>query len=558
MFAHSSKRRASKAIEIATSSPRLQPQYRHKSVMLERLDTTSKTLEAALNDYLRTCQMIHGLYVDKHLINTIPHDLATNLAEHLPRIQSLREKLQLTENIVRHSINTSSSLVPIHAFPLEILIRIFKLVQGDNCIGHCPDRPPKSSALMGTCSYWRQVMINSATLWTHIDLSIQFGDSMSSRIRHAEVYAERAAQMPLHIHIIERIKGFTNEHSTASASLVSFIASIAPRVQSLTLELRVPRAYQRVLQALFKNCTPGILTTLVANVRKDQTFYSDTKTTSKTQMKTLLMGIPKERLEEVYSGMKILRLCHLYPRWSSSAYQGLVELRLQGVLPQEFTESQLVGALRQSPGLRILECATRPASALNKDVQIEPIPLVDLEVVNLGYNTSLAIEEIVRWLAPGSKPLQLLIMDAGSVGPSLEAFCARSNVTQVCSLEYNLGNALHLANYLPCLQSIVLAFWTMASRKSPEQYEDGVLDKTASALETIHIFDHRITELKALQDAISLQSLRRVIFYRCSIWDTEEFLSGLSTLNPRVSFQVIPDNEPDPVGAWEVFPPRFL
>ncbi|EUC56322.1 F-box-like domain protein, putative [Rhizoctonia solani AG-3 Rhs1AP] len=525
--------------------------------MLERLDTASRTLEAALEEYSQTCQTIHDLYVDKHPINTIPHDLATHLAEHLHRIQSLREKLQSTENSVRHSMNTSSSLVPIHAFPLEILVRIFKLVQGGNCIGYCLGRPPKSSALMSTCSHWRQVMINSPTLWTHIDLPIQFGDSMSSQISHAEVYAKRAAQMPLHVHIVERIEGSPKEHSTASASLVPFITSIAPRVQSFTLELRVPLAHRRVLRELFNNCTPGILTTLAANLRIDQTFHLDTKATPKTQMKTLLMDIPKERLEKVYSGMKILRLSHLYPHWTSSAYQGLVELRLQGVLPGEFTESQLVGALRQSPGLRILECPTRPASALNKDVQIEPIPLIDLEVVNLGYNTGLVIEEIVRWLAPGSKPLRLLIMDTGSVGPSLAAFFARSNVTHVCALEYNLGNALHLANYLPCLQSIVLAFWPTASRKSREQSEYGVLDKATSALETIYIFDHHFTGLKALQDVVSLESLRRVIFYRCNIWDMEEFLSGLPTLNPRVSFQVIPDDEPDPVGTWEVFPPRF-
>ncbi|KDN36941.1 hypothetical protein RSAG8_10475, partial [Rhizoctonia solani AG-8 WAC10335] len=522
--------------------------------MLERLDTTSRALEAALDDYLQTCQAIHGLYVDGHPINTIPHGLATDLAKHLPRIQSLREKLQLTEKVVRHSVNASSSLVPIHALPWEVLIRIFELVRGDDCIGHRQSQCQKSPALMDTCSHWRQVMINSPTLWTHIDLAIQVGGSVSSRISHAEVYAQRAAQMPLHVHIIDTFKVSMEEHHAVSASFVPFIASIASRVQSLTFEPYFPPVHRHVLSELFNSCTPGVLTTLVANLRRGQKYYLDTGISTELYAISLVIGIPRERLEEVLLGIKVLRLRYLYPNWASNAYQGLVELRLQSIKPHQFTESQLVEALRQSPGLRILECAARPASPLDGDERIQPIPLIDLEVVNLGYNASKVVEEIVRWLAPGPKPLQFLITDTGSVGPSLSAFFARSNVTRVYSLEYNPGNALHMVRYLPRLQSIVLAFWPMAPRSHGQEY--GVSDKAPSAPETIYITGYNFGGLMALQNLVSLESLHRVIFYCCRIWDTEEFLSGLSMLNPRASFRIVPNHEPDPIDEWEVFSPR--
>ncbi|KAG8712932.1 hypothetical protein FRC11_013779, partial [Ceratobasidium sp. 423] len=517
--------------------------------MLERLSAASRTLDAALDSYMKICRDIRDLYVDGQPINTIPHDLATGLAKQLPVIKSFKKKLRLAERVAGRSTNTSSSLVPIHILPYEVLIRIFELVLGDDCVGSCKGQPQTNPILMNICSYWHHMIICSPFLWTHIDLPVQVGGSMTFRVAYAKIRAERAARMPLKVHIVDTLGRATIGHDKACRSLLPFITSVAPRVRSFTLKSRLTpcctRPYGPVLTELFRNCSPGVLTTLVMDVDSSFPVYLAINSEPKSHNVVLSVDVSNERLEESYRGITVLRLSQLYPRWTSSAYHGLVELRLRGDTMTWVTESQLVGALKQSPGLRIFECAARLEDILKGGDRVEPVSLNNLEVVNLGLNTASGVEAIVRWLAPGPKPLQLLISWPDFSGPCLVAFLARSNITRVYSQPYQSRCAMHFVHHLPNLHTMALAEmgWNGTDYSQP-----GYSVQRSSALDTLYLIgcNFKPTGPKDLYELVSLESLRCVVLYGCSFGSSEEFISGLSTINPRVMFQIVSDDESNP------------
>ncbi|KAG8747951.1 hypothetical protein FRC11_012205 [Ceratobasidium sp. 423] len=531
--------------------------------MLEQLNSASKALETALDFYLQTSRGIHDLYVDGQPINTIPSGLAAALAKQLPIIDLFREKLNLTAVFSGRSMNASPSLVPIHILPPEILTRIFKSVLDNNPHSHSLRGWSRNiQDLISICTYWREVAFDSPVLWTHIDLLVQVGHTdhipMVPNLDVAKVYVERTAQMLLDVHIIDQTSEVAPEHDAACTLLVSFLASIAPRVRSLTFEARHPRPYSPIFTALFNNCDPGTLTTLVTRTDPGYIDYLDTEIDHDPELnpRILLVDVSRKRLDEIYLGLTVLELGYVYPRWTSSAYHGLTELRLKSGWIPEITESQFVTALEHSPGLRVLECAIRLAHSLEMDKTVEPIPLNDLEVVNLGRNDSSEAEAIVRWLLPGSNPLQLLISRADFYGPCLLAFLARSNITRVYLQECQVENtgAMHFVHHLPHLQTLVLAHvpggWNPKQPETPSE-------ELSDSLETLYVIGHYYYNLEPLHEIISLRSLRRVVFYRSDFGPHEQFLSELSALNPGAEFRIVPGNEFNPVGDWELFSPKL-
>ncbi|KAG8750772.1 hypothetical protein FRC11_010070 [Ceratobasidium sp. 423] len=545
--------------------------------MLDQLNAAIITLEAAVDSYSEICQDIYAHYVDGQPVDTLPHDIASSSAKQLPIIKSFRHKLELAHIIAGRSRNASSPLVPIHSLPLEVLTRIFSLALGDNCIHHPAEFSPHYThcpRLMSVCKYWYQVVMHSPVLWTHIDLTIRNGcDTTTPRMNLAKLYAERAGQMTLEIHMID-LEG--DALPKYSASLVPFFTSIAPRVSSFSLDSRYPIICRAALVALFENCTPGTLATLDMRVPRATMAYGpivlDEDAGWKPQgyeydMRAITTDMSEERFEQIFRGVTVLRLGIIYPtrRWTSSVYHGLVELRIQWGVYIQVTESQFVELLRQSPRLRILEYAIKAdlISPLGKDALIDPIYLNDLEVINFGDRRR-SVENIVRWLAPGSKPLQVFLRNF-KLGPCFLAFVSRSNITRLyCkfALKQDLINIVH---HLPRLQSLALGDFQRARSPNSEGPEYNMDKKLPSSLETLYLIGlyRHISEplhdyLQPLHKVLSLESLRRVVFYRCFSDRSEEFRSTLPALDlPGAELIIAPEDGPNPVGDWELFLPRL-
>ncbi|CAE6408428.1 unnamed protein product, partial [Rhizoctonia solani] len=327
----------SRILQPSTSTTMLSSAYSSiDQTMIQQLHKASKSLQTALDHYLKTYQDIYDIYVAGKPVNTIPYDLGESLAEQLPVIKSFEKKLELAQSIAGRCSNASPLVVPIHILPLEILARIFQLLMGDNCTDH-PAKwalyPARLQTLMSTCDRWRQVIINSPFLWTHIDLKVESGyrdTTLSEPPRHA-----------------------------IRTLLVPFIASIAPRVKSFVSQIDDLIPYVSALAAFFDNCTPGTLETLQMFERSSpgrDLVVLDAET--EVYNRVLSVRLSEDRFEEIFRGVTALRLDFIHPthRWTSNAYHGLVELRFTSLRGPRITEAQLAEILKQSPGLRILEC----------------------------------------------------------------------------------------------------------------------------------------------------------------------------------------------------------
>jgi hypothetical protein len=186
-----------------------------------------------------------------------------------------------------------------------------------------------------------------------------------------------------------------------------------------------------VLAACFVNFTPGVL--------KDVSISADVT--------------PKETPEAFWSSVTVLRLQDYHPEWSSKAYHRLTELRLNGKTAISY--SRLASILELSPKLRVLELGIRLRGS-----HFAPSPAVrleELEILVLKSISEICLGSLLRFIAPGQRPLSLSISDP-FCGPSIPArseienFVARSNVTQLCAHEFD--DYLQLAEVLSLIPTV--------------------------------------------------------------------------------------------------------
>ncbi|QRW25700.1 hypothetical protein RhiXN_10776 [Rhizoctonia solani] len=152
-------------------------------------------------------------------------------------------------------------------------------------------------------------------------------------------------------------------------------------------------------------------------------------------------GIAREVPEDVLSRCDTLSLdgVFCFP-WASRAYHRLTEFRLiwkQDHRDNSILESEFVAILKASPQLRILEYDLWPSAPFSKSAPVHPVALHELETFAVGMHDEAMIGKFLRWIAPGPKPLNMLMtwLDdarAGSLKPytisELKAFFGPSNV----------------------------------------------------------------------------------------------------------------------------------
>ncbi|KDN35358.1 hypothetical protein RSAG8_11632, partial [Rhizoctonia solani AG-8 WAC10335] len=179
-------------------------------------------------------------------------------------------------------------------------------------------------------------------------------------------FLSRAGQLPLNLHLIDRF----NRRRDDQADPVPFLTSITPRLKSLELISRsdnLLKTHSSSLSLCISTCVAENLTQL--SIRVDDRyspilplFFRARSSSNEVATWTTIgpnwvdIDLPEERLEDVLGSIIVLRLDQVYAPWTSSAYRGLVELRLLGGTSAYATisELQLVNLLRSSPRLCVL------------------------------------------------------------------------------------------------------------------------------------------------------------------------------------------------------------
>ncbi|KAG8763609.1 hypothetical protein FRC11_000547 [Ceratobasidium sp. 423] len=438
--------------------------------MLGELHRASEQLCVALERYLCVCSSIQSAWLQGGTSRHIPPESAQQVNRELVLAESYDAKMQKAKLAIKITRNYAFSIVPINSLPPEILTRIFRIASnGDpSCIDH----------LAAVCSRWRSVSLGTCSLWTRIDyrpniLNWRFRELLA----RAELHVSRSGQLPLDVHISAASELYA-KHAYGTA-LGDFCRKIAPYTQSLELDFEdfhtqwSNDSMHSVFTAFLSGCKPGILTKLVTN-DADRFGFFTTGAERNLVDSSLGVDIWHSELEEIFAPIRVLNLTGLFPRWTSQAYCGLVELRLYPAYssqseydnPGTIPESQLVTILSASPGLRLLHFDLHITDRVGDDgLAPRRACLTELEVLEAdpGYedNSFDVIESLLRLLEPGPKPLYLTIFNHGSwdiTEPSpaeTRAFFTRSNVTKFYAT--HIPRFLELLPSLPHLKVLILS-----------------------------------------------------------------------------------------------------
>ncbi|KAJ1300277.1 hypothetical protein OPQ81_005104 [Rhizoctonia solani] len=467
----------------------------------------------------------------------------------------------------------------IYSLPLEILINIFSLVVlGQHCL--IQDYPGVSSlafepkdnrgpeALSHVCSLWRRIVMDFPSLWSHIDIAINH--PLNPRlISRARAFATRAGRTPLEVHIFEpdferegglRRLGLKHQgRPVLNASRMnpntmqdfSFSPSTPVRIQSLdfnfVLRKGLRSSHMAILEYFLARCTPGVLTHLSMQLNTS-TLSSFIEPADDFHVPdSVLLDMPGQIFESIFLGTTSLRLNNLCPRWGSKAYHGLVELRIGRQVPV-ILETELVSILKSSPRLRVLHIRTFIEDLYPPSDPVVPVQLEDLEDLELHDRSEFNFTpcgEILRWIAPGTKPLQLTFDGYPSEGALL--FCTRSNITRFFGESFRQESVAAMIRRCSWLEVLALnPGWfeidNLYSILCPidECNTLGVVPVTK--VKTLYLVNFSVLPLEELEKAVEKYWVQRLVIRNCSISyqtgegakktsDPQEIRALLSNLN---------------------------
>ncbi|ELU38907.1 F-box-like domain-containing protein [Rhizoctonia solani AG-1 IA] len=438
--------------------------------MIEQLRIAGDQLRTAWDNYFRVYSRLEYDYPGKKTSSgySFPLEIARQLETELAFISSYEPKIQEIKVTIGSTRNYCCGLAPINTLPPEILARIFYLSLPPSCDIHLissgnahysryPDH------LGQVCALWRRVAISTQALWCHIDLS-DIRPYSEGLVTRASIHAARAGKLPIELHI------FTNDdYSFECNNRYLFLPHISRRVE--TLELRMAGPFREFHSGLFKLLLQKhpILDKLALS--SESSYYNNFLVSNSydtidwgRDSWPLIIDCSEDDIENSFSSLSVLHLRGIFPLWNSTAYHGLVDLRLLSTPNwSHIGEAELITILRSSPGLRILHFGLQIDDPIAGDEGVTPLPLKDLQVVHIFVEDHeemrLHPDSILRLLAPGRELLQLCISGFYTPGTDsvteLEKFIFRSRLSHFYS-RYNFPPLSLLLHQAGDIQRIVL------------------------------------------------------------------------------------------------------
>jgi hypothetical protein len=518
---------------------------------LKEWKTARGLLATTIRRYLDACLVLETVYCQPlHITNRAPvRQTLEDISMEPLSISSYQKMLQRAQKAMCLARNRSPKLVPVNALPPEILTHIFNLVVISEFCGFytsnphatsTPDPPVHPGIMTQVCSHWHRLIINTPVLWARVDLVLSgpCEEEFHARARHL---IQRAVGTPLVIRIHEPRPSEPHKISR----LVDLLRPLSGQMGSLDMLRREisPHLFRSVLNCWFEHGNPGTVKELALGCI-GSTLPNFLEPTSSPTPTPGQFTLSPQRFEQFFEPITALRLHGIFPRWNSSAYHGLIDLRLTSSKEFAISEIQLLGILTASPGLRSLYFDLNITDTQPPDAPPTPVRLNDLAILNLGWLKFTRIDSVLRLLAPGTRPLRLVIsFDQEQHTPTFTAeaqsFFQRSNITTLfIGGEY--ARALHWFPYslgcLPNLHALALQDQSYLDHASNDLTNDGDLKHVCSSLRELCMLNCKL-DLKAFKELLSAHSVQVLRIWDCKIYsEIPDFSLGeeLSGLVPDV------------------------
>ncbi|KAG8764887.1 hypothetical protein FRC12_007819 [Ceratobasidium sp. 428] len=319
---------------------------------------------------------------------------------------------------------TSNPATTAHAnrLPPELLSRIFSLM-GFFCV---LDETSRINGPAGVCRYWRQVAVDAAYLWTHVDIGTKVPRGLT------ELLLRRSKSAPIHVHAIspELDENQTDSDSfTRDRAEESIVVALEPHIhRSRTLNIHSADYYGYFIQAMLNawsnpENTPSPLQSLSAILLDP---YS-----------TLLaprQDSARENWERALTALSSLYLYGTAFNWDSNIYRGLIDLQLNfapAYSAPRISTLQLTSILSICPALVILKLAGMAVDDLDDWIRPAPIVMEHLKVLNFAnMSPEHACSMLSLCTVPGPRAeLGTILSNSSTLDNRLVDFFARSKIT---------------------------------------------------------------------------------------------------------------------------------
>ncbi|EUC67572.1 F-box-like domain protein, putative [Rhizoctonia solani AG-3 Rhs1AP] len=507
--------------------------------MIEHLKAAADQLHAAWDNYSSVYSSLQQYQTKRSALHTygFPPELTHLLDTELTFMSSLPSKIAPIEVAVRRARNYSSGLAPINALPPEVLTRIFYLAL---------DRP---------CH--------------HIDFPHD-NERYEYLFDKAELYIDRSGWLPIEIHILE--ESFHDEMKWDYEHLEVLLDDISDRVATLEMVAtgKFGPFHRTVFGGLFRAGTSNPKKLVLSSKGQHcNTFIFPTSIPRRElgeELNNFGLNMSESDFARGFSTINTLHTRGIFPYWSSTAYHGLVDLRLLSTHHwSHIKKAEIRLILESSPGLRILYFGLAIQNPAPKDGDA-PVDLHDLELVKL-FSRHKTLEQqssssILPLLASGQKHLRVSVEGDYSYSTTddlpteLESFLLRCKVVDIHIQRLVLPVSLLLRHsaHLGCvvLSNFDPQLWHEFRASLMEM--DGLASSGSLhslRLRNSHLSKHDLRALLAYcPSGIILD--KSSVYHDETAGSKSKSLSKeeLSTNFPEV--KIAPDSMADPTADWDI------
>ncbi|KAG8697368.1 hypothetical protein FRC08_006570 [Ceratobasidium sp. 394] len=394
-----------------------------------------KAARASLSDttqsYLSACVALRAVCISpshRTLERASVEEALVTVDSELDSLATESNALHAMQTSLATMRNKSATLARVNTLPPEVLADIF--VQSRNYCARNDDF--NFCDIAGVCAYWREIALNTADLWTHIDVGPDTPSGMTSLL------LARAKSTPVHIHVYEPEPSGSNP--TSDYEVGKAANALKPYIQHV-------RALEIESHSYSRNFVGGVLnlwldrgsqtlprSLAISRPGGDQILSPDGIT------KNGILNSRSENAKGVLSSLDTLHLHGVHFDWDCGAYRGLVDLRLDCAgYSVSISISQLMSVLSANPNLAILKLKHLEISDIGDQSQPTPILLGNLRVLKLvdHHSTGLHILLPLITLPAASAELSVGIHCSDRIHNQLQAFITRSSIS-VLYLEVNL------------------------------------------------------------------------------------------------------------------------
>ncbi|KDN35473.1 hypothetical protein RSAG8_11556, partial [Rhizoctonia solani AG-8 WAC10335] len=359
------------------------------------------------------------------------------------------------------------------------------------------------------------------------------------------------------------------DHNSNMDGLKQFIASIAPRTKSLEIVRSglytsgfereglagILRGCSKIFTRLAMRskglCRPGYIRPFVENDK-----HWDRK-----------VDLSPEQIERGLAHLTVLHASQISPEWGSTAYQGLVDLRL--IPNHKYTRecpiieaSEFIAILKASPRLRILHFGLDLSFSHGLSTDKVNVWLKELEVLHLSasgvyspQDTEYEIQYIMRHITPGKKPLRLTLdrvhYQARVPLEGMKAFFSKSCIVKFCARR-GTPPPVELVDCAPHLTQLVFDCCrydqTYGFYQGPSKIPS--LDSWILRDSLIYAEDLRLLSIQYSAESIIMSNRRFFSKEEGPVEIPEPKLEDWGCDLPDFVQYICPDPSPDPTAGW--------